>query len=108
LGAGLPLPVHVLLRRAHNAKSPKDRHDTAYFAWEVSVRLAVAARPPADVTRLARGSVGQWVGALALSDAPLDAPPSASSARSDRTSVRGRRASLPPSSSRCFRRTAIA
>ena len=60
----LPLPVATLLRRATNAKSPKDRHDTAYYAWEVSIRLAVAFRPPADRSRLARGSVGVWVGAL--------------------------------------------
>ena len=41
-----PLPVAALLRRARNAKSAKDRHDTAWFAWEASVRLAVAAEPP--------------------------------------------------------------
>jgi len=70
----LPLPVESLLRRARNAKSPKDRHDTAYFAWEVSVRLAVAARPPQDPRPLARGSVGTWVGALETSPDPLDAP----------------------------------
>ena len=71
---GHPLPVSVLLRRAYNAKSPKDRHDTAYFAWEVSVRLAVAANPPADVSRLARGSVGVWVGSVAAQDTQLRAP----------------------------------
>ncbi|MDJ0974423.1 MAG: serine/threonine-protein kinase [Planctomycetota bacterium] len=60
----LPLPVAVLRRRSHNAKSAKDLHDTAYFAWEVSVRLAVAARPPEDATVLAKASLGAWVGAL--------------------------------------------
>jgi hypothetical protein len=34
--------------RGANAKSPKERHDTAYFAWEASVRLGVAARPPGE------------------------------------------------------------
>ena len=37
----LPLPVAMLVRRARNAPSPRDRHDTAFAAWEASVRLAV-------------------------------------------------------------------
>ncbi len=70
----LPLPVARLRRRAHNAKSSKDRHDTAYFAWEVSLRLSVAARPPADRSQLARGSVGQWVQACSLAEGVLQQP----------------------------------
>ncbi len=70
----LPLPVAALVRRARNAKSPKERHDTAYFAWEASIRLALAARPPADPSSLALASVGQWVGALELDGALLAEP----------------------------------
>jgi len=66
----LPLPVAGLVRRAQNAKSPKEQHDTAYYAWEVSVKLALAANPPADSRPLTRGSLGQWVRAMALSPSP--------------------------------------
>lgn len=62
----LPMPIAALLRRARNAKSPRDRHDTAYHAWEVAIRLAVAARPPADASALVRPSAGHWVGALSV------------------------------------------
>src|SRR5688572_18802510 len=62
----VPSPVAAIIRRARAAKSPKERHDTAYFAWEASVRLAVAARPPADASPLALASLGKWVGALSL------------------------------------------
>jgi len=68
----LPLPVARLWRRALNAKSAKDRHDTAYFAWEVSIRLGVAVAPPADVTSLARGSTGTWASALQGADRILE------------------------------------
>jgi len=71
----IPLPVATLLRRARNAKSPRDRHDTAYFAWEVSLRLAVAAKPPADLRPLARGSVGHWAHAAEAGDARLESQP---------------------------------
>jgi tetratricopeptide (TPR) repeat protein/serine/threonine protein kinase len=70
----LPLPIAVLLRRARNAKSPKERHDTAYFAWEASVRLAVAARPPRDPAPLARAPLGRWVAALTPPEEPLAGP----------------------------------
>ncbi|MCY2961919.1 MAG: bifunctional serine/threonine-protein kinase/formylglycine-generating enzyme family protein [Planctomycetota bacterium] len=69
--SSLPLPVARLHRRSFNAKSAKDRHDTAYFAWEVSVRLGVAAAPPANAGSLARASVGQWCGALKPKDRPI-------------------------------------
>ncbi len=71
----LPLPVAQLRRRAFNSKSSKDRHDTAYFAWEVSVRLAVAASPPTDVAALRRASVGEWVRALGTQETRLDQKP---------------------------------
>ncbi len=73
--SALPLPVSALLRRARNAKSPKERHDTAYFAWEASVVLAVAARPPHDIAALARPSVGAWVTALQASEERLAEAP---------------------------------
>ncbi len=60
----LPLPVATLVRRAKNAKGLKERHDTAYFSWEASVRLAVAAQPPVDAAALRRPSMGNWVGAM--------------------------------------------
>ena len=69
----LPLPVATLVRRARNAKSAKERHDTAYFAWEASLRLLVAARPPPDLAPLARGSVGHWVRAARADETLLDA-----------------------------------
>ena len=71
--AELPFPVATLLRRARNAKSPKDRHDTAYFAWEVSVRLAVGVRPSGDISALVRGSLGHWVRAFSARVTRLDA-----------------------------------
>ncbi len=72
--SALPLPVAALRRRAHNAKSPKERHDTAYYAWEASIRLTVAARPPADAGTLAMPSIGHFVRAIDTRDARLDDP----------------------------------
>ena len=70
----LPLPVAALLRRARNAKAPKERHDVAYFAWEASVRLAVAAAPPDDCARLVVPSLGDWVSALEVPKNKLTDP----------------------------------
>jgi len=70
----LPLPVARLRRRSLNAKSSKDRHDTAFHAWEVSVRLAVAAARPRDVSRLRRGSLGEWARSLELAPTELKGP----------------------------------
>jgi TPR repeat protein len=67
-----PYPIRALVRRARNAKSPKERHDTAYFAWEASVRVAVADRPPADRASLVLPSTGHWVAALACGEAAID------------------------------------
>jgi len=39
----LPLPLARLYRRAHNAKSPFDRHQAAYFLWEAALRLLASA-----------------------------------------------------------------
>ncbi len=69
-----PYPIRALWRRARNAKSPKERHDTAYFAWEASVRLGVAARPPAELGALTMPSTGHWVAALQVEDRALDNP----------------------------------
>ena len=63
LPSPLPLPVAALVRRARRATSPKERHDTAYFAWEASVRLGVASRPPRELTPLRVPSIGSWVSA---------------------------------------------
>jgi len=57
----LPHPIANLMRLARNAKGPKDRHDSAYFAWEASVRLAVAARPPSETESLVMPSIGSFV-----------------------------------------------
>ena len=73
----LPFPVAALLRRHRNAKSGKERHDSAYWAWEASVRLAVAARPPESAElrgRLARASAGDWFAALDGQDRALVDP----------------------------------
>jgi WD40 repeat protein/serine/threonine protein kinase/tetratricopeptide (TPR) repeat protein len=39
LARRLPLPLAQLYRRAHNAKGPRDRHDTAYCLWEAALKL---------------------------------------------------------------------
>jgi WD40 repeat protein/serine/threonine protein kinase len=64
----LPHPIANLVRLARNAKGPKDRHDSAYFAWEASVRLAVAARPPSETDSLVMPSIGSFVAALRTED----------------------------------------
>ncbi|MGC4120187.1 MAG: hypothetical protein QM765_37520 [Myxococcales bacterium] len=69
-----PLPIAELLRRARNAKSPKERHDSAYFGWEASIRLAVSARPPRDASALAMASIGHWAAAAQVGDLALAAP----------------------------------
>lgn len=56
----LPLPVAALCRRSRNAKSPKEQHDLAYYAFEVSLRLAVAFRAPSDLRGLLKGQLGEW------------------------------------------------
>lgn len=68
----LPLPVAKLLLRGRNDKSPKARHDYAFFAWEVSIRIAVAWRGMRP--GLARASLGDWTRVLEADDCDLDRP----------------------------------
>ena len=63
----LPFPVAVLRRRSFNAKSAKDRHDSAYFAWEVSVRLGAMLAAISDPHVLAAKGMGAWARAVAAS-----------------------------------------
>jgi WD40 repeat protein/serine/threonine protein kinase len=69
----LPLPVAQLYRRAHNAKAALERHLTALYLWEASLKLLASAavvtyadRPEHDpqlaerLQALARPSVGHW------------------------------------------------
>ncbi len=73
LGRRLPLPLAQLYRRAHNAKSALERHQTAYYLWETSLKLLASAAivefaesgvEDDDLTRrlqnLARPSLGHW------------------------------------------------
>jgi hypothetical protein len=69
----LPLPLAQLLRRAHNAKTPLERHLAAYFFWEAGLKLLgsvavveFAEKAHADpdlaerLKNLARPSIGHW------------------------------------------------
>lgn len=69
----LPLPLAQLYRRAHNAKTPLDRHLAAFYLWEAALKLlgsaaigAYAEQPSRDPTfaeslqRLARPALGHW------------------------------------------------
>jgi WD40 repeat protein/serine/threonine protein kinase len=69
----LPLPLAQLYRRAHNAKTPLERHLTAFYLWEAGLKLlaAVAVVEYAErgqhdpelserLQNLARPSVGHW------------------------------------------------
>src|SRR5205085_9195248 len=69
----LPLPLAQLYRRAHNAKTPLERHLTAFYLWEAGLKLlgsvAVIAYAEGDahdpaladrLTSLARPSLGHW------------------------------------------------
>jgi serine/threonine protein kinase/Tfp pilus assembly protein PilF len=84
----LPLPLAQLYRRAHNAKTPLERHLTAYYLWEAALKLLASAAVVtyADLSthdpkvaerlqNLARPALGHWwefvrllVPALAESD----------------------------------------
>ena len=35
----LPLPLAQLYRRAHNAKTALERHNTAFYCWEAGLKL---------------------------------------------------------------------
>src|SRR5437868_2003964 len=69
----LPLPLAQLYRRAHNAKTPRDAHDFAFYLWEAALKLlaasaAVSYKPDATpdpriaaaLVNLARPSLGHW------------------------------------------------
>jgi serine/threonine protein kinase len=69
----LPLPLAQLYRRAHNAKTPVDRHQAAYYLWEAALKLlgsvaavVYAAQPkresplPSVSLNLAGPSLGHW------------------------------------------------
>jgi serine/threonine protein kinase/tetratricopeptide (TPR) repeat protein len=73
LARRLPLPLAQLYRRAHNAKGPRDRHDTAYCLWEAALKLLGATAVVAYAERgapapelaerlrnLARPALGHW------------------------------------------------
>jgi serine/threonine protein kinase len=69
----LPLPLAQLYRRAHNAKTPLERHLTAFSLWEASLKLLAsvaiveyAHRTESDphlgerLQNLARPQLGHW------------------------------------------------
>jgi WD40 repeat protein/serine/threonine protein kinase len=69
----LPLPLAQLYRRAHNAKTPLERHHAAFYLWESALKLlaSVAVIEYADLgdrdpglvdmlKNLARPSLGHW------------------------------------------------
>jgi len=69
----LPLPLAQLCRRGQNAKTPLERHLTAYYLWESALKLLAATavveyaelkQHEPELTEmlknLARPSVGQW------------------------------------------------
>src|SRR5947209_3777257 len=69
----LPLPLAQIYRRAHNAKTPLERHLTAFSLWEASLKLLAsvaiveyAQRSEADpqlaekLQNLARPQLGHW------------------------------------------------
>jgi hypothetical protein len=69
----LPLPLAQLYRRAHNVHTPLERHLTAYYLWEASLKLLAAVavveyarRGAADpeltqrLQNLARPQLGHW------------------------------------------------
>jgi serine/threonine protein kinase len=69
----LPLPLAQLYRRAHNAKTPLERHHAAYYLWEAALKLlaCVAVVEYAELgdhdpelaerlRNLARPALGHW------------------------------------------------
>jgi serine/threonine protein kinase len=69
----LPLPLAQLYRRAHHAKTPLERHLTAYYLWEAALKLLAmgavieyAERQEPDpqlaerLQSLARPALGHW------------------------------------------------
>src|SRR6478672_6636296 len=73
LARRLPLPVAQLYRRAFNAKTPLERHLTAFYLWEAGLKLLASnavveyAQSGASddelaerLQNLARPSLGHW------------------------------------------------
>lgn len=69
----LPLPLAQLYRRVHNARTPLERHNAAYFLWEAALKLlgavsvvefAALQNPDPQLAErlknLARPTVGHW------------------------------------------------
>jgi hypothetical protein len=69
----LPLPLALLYRRGHNAKTPLEGHLTAFYLWEAALKLLgsvavveYARHPDPDpqlaerLTSLARPALGHW------------------------------------------------
>jgi hypothetical protein len=79
----LPLPLAQLYRRAHNTKTPLDRHRAAYYLCEATLKLLGSA-------------------AVAVGDGDTLAPPEVGGQNGTRTGVPGdhRRPSRPPRPSR--------
>lgn len=55
----LPLPVATSVAKAELAKSPRDRHDHAFWAWDLSVRLRYFSHGFRHIAE--RPSLGLWV-----------------------------------------------
>lgn len=55
------------------SKDTKKKHDYIFMAWDVSVRLLVAANPPRDTGVLSSPSLGIWVQAAKLPPSTSDA-----------------------------------
>ena len=58
----LPLPLAQLYRRAHNAKTPLERHNAAYYLWEAALKLLGSV---AIVAYAERGTVAPGAGRAA-------------------------------------------
>lgn len=71
--ARLPTPVARLVRMALQTRETKKKHDYIFMAWDVSVRLLVAANPPRDTAKLTSPSLGTWVQATTLPQASSQA-----------------------------------
>jgi serine/threonine protein kinase/formylglycine-generating enzyme required for sulfatase activity len=77
--AQLPLPLAQLARRAHNAKTPPERHYAAFYLWEATLKLLASAavieyaeqgQPDPSLVeplrKLTRPALGDWRGLLRL------------------------------------------
>jgi hypothetical protein len=63
-GVRVPWPVARLLESAQYAKSAFERRERQWLAWEVSLRLAVAASPPAELRQLVGADLAMWAAAF--------------------------------------------